>query len=114
LRSGERHRMRTESQTRWEKGVDPEAAGAAATYASELLVGLAGARWTGEAEVRGPVSPPRPISFRPAYADEVLGLEVPVAEQRDRLVRLGFAVGGDWQVEVPSWRARDVKRDIDL
>ena len=27
LRSGERHRMRTESQTRWEKGVDPELAG---------------------------------------------------------------------------------------
>ena len=33
LRSGERHRMRTESQTRWEKGVDPELAGPAATYA---------------------------------------------------------------------------------
>ena len=50
LRSGERHRMRTESQTRWEKGVDPELAAAAATYASELLVGLAGARWVGSGE----------------------------------------------------------------
>ena len=39
LRSGERHHMRTESQTRWEKGVDPELAGPAATYASQLLVG---------------------------------------------------------------------------
>ncbi|HEX7525515.1 MAG TPA: phenylalanine--tRNA ligase subunit beta, partial [Gaiellaceae bacterium] len=37
LKSGERHRMRSESQTRWEKGVDPEAAGYAARYASQLL-----------------------------------------------------------------------------
>src|SRR3954467_5881677 len=58
LRSGERHRMRTESQTRWEKGVDPELAGPAATYASELLAELSGARWTGEADVRGELQPP--------------------------------------------------------
>ena len=55
LRSGERHHMRTESQTRWEKGVDPELAGPAATYASQLLAELAGARWTGETDVRGEV-----------------------------------------------------------
>jgi phenylalanyl-tRNA synthetase beta chain len=114
LRSGERHRMRTESQTRWEKGVDPEAAGFAATYASELLVALAGARWVGEGEVRAPMQPPPPIAFRPAYTNEVLGFDVPEAEQHDRLERLGFGVADDWQVKVPSWRARDVRRDIDL
>ena len=69
LRSGERHRMRTESQTRWEKGVDPELAGPAATYASQLLAELAGARWTGEAEVRGEIPPPAVIAFRPGYTD---------------------------------------------
>ena len=114
LRSGERLRMRTESQTRWEKGVDPELAGAAATYASELLVALAGARWTGDGEVRAePVSPPA-IAFQPSHTDRVLGLTIAEPEQRDRLERLGFAVGGDWTVQTPSWRARDVRRDIDL
>jgi phenylalanyl-tRNA synthetase beta chain len=114
LRSGERQHMRTESQTRWEKGVDPELAGPAATYASQLLVELAGARWTGEAEVRAEL-PARPvIRYDPAYADTVLGLEIAEDEQRDRLARLGFHVTKDWTVTTPSWRARDVRRDIDL
>ena len=114
LRSGERHRTRSEAQTRWEKGVDPEAAALAATYASQLLAELAGARWTGETEVRGPVPERRAIAFDPGYTDRVLGAEVPREEQRERLGRLGFDVSGDWQVRVPTWRARDVRRDIDV
>jgi phenylalanyl-tRNA synthetase beta chain len=114
LRSGERHRMRTESQTRWEKGVDPELAGPAATYASQLLVELAGARWTGEADVRGELPPPPVVRYDPAYANAVLGLEIAEGEQRERLTGLGFDVTDDWTVTTPSWRARDVRRDIDL
>ncbi|MCW2963968.1 MAG: phenylalanyl-tRNA synthetase, beta subunit [Actinomycetia bacterium] len=114
LRSGERHRMRTESQTRWEKGVDAEVAGPAATYASQLLVELAGARWTGEREVRGEIPAPPVIAFRPGYTNDVLGLEVPEDEQRDRLGRLGFGVDPDWTVHTPTWRRRDVPRDIDV
>jgi phenylalanyl-tRNA synthetase beta chain len=114
LRTGERHRMRTEGQTRWEKGVDPELAGPAATYASQLLVELAGARWTGEGEVRGEIPAPPVIAFRPGYTNDVLGLEVPEDEQRDRLGRLGFGVDQDWNVQTPTWRRRDVRRDIDV
>jgi phenylalanyl-tRNA synthetase beta chain len=114
LRSGERHHTRTESQTRWEKGVDPELAGAAAAYASQLLVELSGARWTGEGEARSDWPPPATIAYRPAQAAAVLGLEIGEAEQRDRLERLGFGVDQDWTVHTPSWRARDVRRDIDL
>jgi phenylalanyl-tRNA synthetase beta chain len=114
LRSGERHRMRTESQTRWEKGVDPQLAGPASTYASQLLAELCGARWTGESDVRGDVPEPAAIPYRPARATEVLGFEIPEAEQRDRLERLGFRVADDWRVDVPTWRARDVRREIDV
>ena len=114
LRSGERHRMRTESQTRWEKGVDPELAGPAATYASQLLVELAGARWTGEGEVRGEIPPPPVIAFRPGYTNDVLGMEVAEEEQRGWLGRLGFGVDDDWTVHTPTWRRRDVRRDIDV
>jgi phenylalanyl-tRNA synthetase beta chain len=114
LRSGERHGMRTEGQTRWEKGVDPELAAPAATYATQLLVELAGARWVGEGEARGNIAAPPVIAYRPGYADDVLGLEVPEAEQRERLGRLGFGVDAEWTVHTPSWRARDVRRDIDV
>ncbi len=114
IRSGERHRMRSEAQTRWEKGVDPEAAALAATYASQLLAELAGARWTGETEVRAEPAPPPVIDYRPQYADETVGLEISEDEQRERLARLGFEVSDDWTVRAPTWRARDVRRDIDV
>ena len=114
IRSGERHRMRSEAQTRWEKGVDPESAELAARYASQLLGELAGARWTGETEVREPPVAPPSIAYRPSRASAVAGLEVDEGEQRERLTRLGFAVGEDWTVSVPTWRARDVRREIDV
>ncbi|MGH3105191.1 MAG: phenylalanine--tRNA ligase subunit beta, partial [Gaiellaceae bacterium] len=50
MRTSERHGLRTEGSNRWEKGVDPYLAEQASTYATELLVALAGARWTGHAE----------------------------------------------------------------
>jgi len=114
IRSGERHRMRSEAQTRWEKGVDPEAAQLAAAYASELLAELAGARWTGETELRAEPASPAVIAYRPRYASDSIGLEIAEAEQRERLGRLGFQVSDDWQVTVPTWRARDVRRDVDV
>ena len=70
----------------------PGAAAYAASYASELLAELAGARWTGETEVRGEAPAPPRIAFRPAYASEALGLAMPEDEQRERLARLGFEV----------------------
>jgi len=44
----------------------------------------------------------------------VIGLEVPPGEQRATLLGLGFDVSDDWDVTVPTWRARDVTREIDL
>jgi phenylalanyl-tRNA synthetase beta chain len=114
LRSGERHHMRSEGQTRWEKGVDYHLASVAASYATELFAELAGARWTGENEVRADPPPAPRIEYRPAYASEALGLDVPEDEQRERLGRLGFVVEDDWTVVTPSWRGRDVRRDIDV
>ena len=114
IRSGERHRMRSEAQTRWEKGVDPEAAALSATYASQLLAELAGARWTGETELRADPAPATVIAYRPQYANATVGLEIAEDEQRERLGRLGFQVTDDWSVTVPTWRARDVRRDIDV
>src|SRR5205085_8598985 len=81
LRSGERHHMRTEGQTRWEKGVDPYLAEPAAQYATQLLVELTGGRWTGEAEVRGELPAPPAMPFRPRRTGEVIGLELDEPEQ---------------------------------
>jgi phenylalanyl-tRNA synthetase beta chain len=113
LRMSRRLHMRTEGSTRWEKGVDPYLAGPAAVYATQLLVQLAGARWTGHVDVQGAL-PPRPVvTLRPELAERLSGLAFPAEEQRERLRSLGFEVDGD-TVTVPTWRALDVTRPVDL
>ena len=67
LRTSRRLRLRTESSTRWEKGVDPYAAEQAAVYATQLLVELAGARWTGHTDVNDGL-PERPRGHARARA----------------------------------------------
>jgi len=114
LLSGERLRVRSEAQTRWEKGVAPELAEQAAVYATELLVDLTGARWTGHADVKADLPEQPVIRLRPERAEAVVGIPIPADEQRVRLARLGFEVSDDWDVRVPPWRRRDVHREIDL
>ena len=112
-RSSERIRLRTEGSNRWEKGVDPYLAEQAAVWATELLVELAGARWTGHRDVKDEL-PSRPVvELRPEYANAVIGLEVPAAEQVEILSRLGIEKQ-DSTFVVPTWRARDLTREIDL
>jgi phenylalanyl-tRNA synthetase beta chain len=113
LRSSERHALRTEGSNRWEKGVDPYLAPQAAALATELLVELTGAEWAGDTDVKGELPDPPTLSLRTDRVNRVVGLEIPPDEQRGALERLGFEVE-DWNVTVPTWRALDVTREIDL
>jgi phenylalanyl-tRNA synthetase beta chain len=111
LDSSERLTLRTEGSNRWEKGVDPHLAGPAAAMATRLLVELAGARWTGATDAQGELPSPVVIPLRSARVTGVLGLAVP--DEAEILGKLGFEKenGG---YRVPTWRARDVTREIDL
>jgi phenylalanyl-tRNA synthetase beta chain len=109
-RTSERLRLRTEGSNRWEKGVDPYLAEPAANLATQLLTETAGADWVGDTDVQGTL-PDRPqIRYRPERADEVVGIPTAPADQDRLLQRLGFEPG----VVVPTWRARDVTREIDV
>jgi phenylalanyl-tRNA synthetase beta chain len=111
--TSERLRLRTEGSNRWEKGVDPYLAEQAALLATQLLVELAGARWTGHVDVHEGLPEPPSIRFRPERTDAVIGIETSPEEQHEILRRLGFRVDGD-TVSVPTWRARDVTREVDV
>ena len=113
LRSSERHSLRTEGSNRWEKGVDPYVAGPAATYATQLIVELSGGRWTGAEDVQAELPQPALIELRPQRASGLMGLDVPAAEQAELLGRVGFE-RLDGGFRVPTWRARDVTREVDL
>jgi phenylalanyl-tRNA synthetase beta chain len=113
FRTSERLRLRTEGSNRWEKGVDPYLAEPAADLATQLLAETAGAFWAGHADVHEGL-PERPvIRYRPERADEVIGLETPAADQLAWLKRLAFE-SHDGEVVVPTWRARDVTREVDV
>ena len=112
-RTSERLRLRTEGSNRWEKGVDPYLAGPAADLATQLLLELAGADWAGDVDVNDGLPHPPVVAYRPERADAVIGIETPPEDQYDLLARLGFERDGDGVV-VPTWRARDVSREIDV
>jgi phenylalanyl-tRNA synthetase beta chain len=112
-RTSERLRLRTEGSNRWEKGVDPHLAGPAAELATQLLVELAGAEWGGHVDVNDGLPESPVVGYRPERADAVIGIETPADEQYTLLGRLGFERDGD-RVVVPTWRARDVTREIDV
>ena len=113
LRASERLRLRT--------GLEPLGEGRrsvpgapAAQLATRLILESSGARWVGEGEAIAELPPPPRVHFRPRRADAVIGLEVEPGEQNDILTSIGFEVAEDWNVTVPTWRSRDVTREIDL
>jgi phenylalanyl-tRNA synthetase beta chain len=113
FRTSERLRLRTEGSNRWEKGVDPYLAEQAAKLATQLIVEHAGASWVGHADVHAGLPEPPVVRFRPERTDVVLGIETTTDEQHAILRRLEFGVDGE-QVSVPTWRAGDVTREIDV
>jgi phenylalanyl-tRNA synthetase beta chain len=113
FKTSERLRLRTEGSNRWEKGVDPYLATPSAELATQLLLDLAGADWTAHTDAHAGL-PERPVvRYRPERADAVIGLETPADDQYALLGRLGFD-RDDGAVVVPTWRARDVTREIDV
>lgn len=114
LQTSERLALRTEGSNRWEKGVDPHLAEQAAVLASRLIVDLTGGELTGSVDIHTGL-PERPVvRLRPERSDRIIGLAVAQDEQRAILERLGFEVSEAWDVTVPTWRARDVTREIDV
>ena len=91
-RTAARYALRSEASLRFEKGQDHAVARLAADRTAQLV-----ATWAGGRVARGVVDsdpterPPRRVAFRPARVDRVLGVTIPVAEQRELLERVGVA-----------------------
>ncbi len=114
LHTSERIKLRTEGSNRWEKGVDPYLASQAATLATDLIVAHAGGRWVGHVDVHAELPAPPVVRLRPDRASAVIGLDVDDAEQRRILTALGAEQTGENAFTVPTWRSRDLTREIDL
>ncbi|MCQ4082691.1 phenylalanine--tRNA ligase subunit beta [Streptomyces sp. RB6PN25] len=114
-RTGRRHKLISEASKRFERGVDPEAASAAAQRTVDLLVLLAGG--TAEAGVTEIISPsaPRTVSMAADHPDKVAGMEYGRETVVRRLQQIGCDVYGSDElvVTVPSWRP-DLSEPNDL
>ncbi|MGW0735431.1 phenylalanine--tRNA ligase subunit beta [Streptomyces sp. NPDC002851] len=114
-RTGRRHKLTSEASKRFERGVDPQAAPAAAQRTVDLLVLLAGG--TAEAGVTEFIAPtaPHTITIPADHPDKVAGMDYGRETVVRRLQEVGCDVYGQDQltVTVPSWRP-DLRDPNDL
>ncbi|MEU9449384.1 phenylalanine--tRNA ligase subunit beta [Streptomyces sp. NPDC048277] len=105
-RTARRHKLSSEASRRFERGVDPQAAAAAAQRTVDLLVLLAGG--TAEAGVTEVIAPsaPHTITVAANHPDKVAGVEYGRETVVRRLQEVGCDVYGQDEliVTVPSWR----------
>ncbi|MEV7885360.1 phenylalanine--tRNA ligase subunit beta [Streptomyces sp. NPDC002817] len=105
-RTARRHKLSSEASRRFERGVDPAAAAAAAQRTVDLLVLLAGGTAdAGVTEVATP-SAPHTIAVPADHPDKVAGVEYGRETVVRRLQQVGCDVYGQDEliVTVPSWR----------
>ncbi|MEV7300712.1 phenylalanine--tRNA ligase subunit beta [Streptomyces clavifer] len=105
-RTARRHKLSSEASRRFERGVDPQAAAAAAQRTVDLLVLLAGG--TAEAGVTEFSAPsaPHTIAMPADHPDKVAGVSYGRETVVRRLQQVGCDVYGQDEliVTVPSWR----------
>ncbi|MFE2674574.1 phenylalanine--tRNA ligase subunit beta [Streptomyces hygroscopicus] len=105
-RTARRHKLSSEASRRFERGVDPQAASAAAQRTVDLLVLLAGG--TAEVGVTEIIAPsaPHTITLPADHPDKVAGVPYGRETVVRRLQQIGCDVYGadDLTVTVPSWR----------
>ncbi|MFD7877796.1 phenylalanine--tRNA ligase subunit beta, partial [Streptomyces sp. NPDC059766] len=105
-RTARRHKLSSEASRRFERGVDPQAAAAAAQRTVDLLVLLAGG--TADAGVTEVIAPsaPHTIALPAGHPDKVAGVVYGRETVVRRLQEIGCDVYGQDEllVTVPSWR----------
>ncbi|MER7924559.1 MULTISPECIES: phenylalanine--tRNA ligase subunit beta [unclassified Streptomyces] len=105
-RTARRHKLASEASKRFERGVDPQAASAAAQRTVDLLVLLAGG--TADAGVTEVIAPsaPHTITIPADHPDKVAGVTYGRETVVRRLQEVGCDVYGQDEliVTVPSWR----------
>ncbi|MEV4948656.1 phenylalanine--tRNA ligase subunit beta [Streptomyces sp. NPDC053755] len=114
-RTARRHKLASEASKRFERGVDPQAAAAAAQRTVDLLVLLAGG--TAEAGVTEILAPsaPRTVAMPADHPDRVAGVGYGRETVVRRLQEIGCDVYGQDElvVTVPTWRP-DLNEPNDL
>ena len=91
-RTAFRYALRSEASLRFEKGQEHRLARLGADRTARLIAEWADGRVAAGVVDTNPVEPPPVhLAFRPARVNRLLGVDLPTAEQRDLLARVGVA-----------------------
>ena len=106
-RTARRHKLWSEAARRYERGVDPQVAGAGVARVVQLLEELGG----GTADDLGATIDnsvaPSPIDLPDGYVAKIIGVEFSADEVTESLTEIGttvVATEGGWSVTPPTWR----------
>ena len=113
-----RHGMHTDASHRFERGADWSCAPLACDRVGELILASAGGELQGEQiDTVARRVERAPIALHRSEVNRILGIDLDEDEIQRILGRLGFgltrASGGDFSVQIPTWRL-DVEREVDL
>ena len=109
--------LMSDSNYRFERGVDPVAIDEASLRACQLIIESGGGTLAeGMVDVWANPHQPLHVSMRPARVNAVLGIEIPVQRQEQILAGLGLSPKADGEkltCTIPPYRA-DLTREVDL
>lgn len=113
------HQAVSESSQRFARGVDGLAISGLLAEAVRRIILVAGGRAGAAvtAELSAPPARCEAIGYRPERTRRLLGVSLDDKEQLRALARMGAQIEDGapaWRVTPPSWRRRDVWREVDL
>ena len=112
-RTAKRLGVNSDAKYRFERGVDTGFLMDGMDLATQMVLDICGGE-PSEVVVAGDIpTPPPSIKFDTALNKRLTGLDMNEGAMRKILTDLGFSVGKDWTVEVPTWR-RDATEGADL
>ncbi|MET0447102.1 MAG: phenylalanine--tRNA ligase subunit beta, partial [Aeromicrobium sp.] len=106
-RTARRHKLPSEAAKRYERGVDPEIAGLAASRVAHLLVELAGGEITGTGSSWVESTAPATIALPTGFVDGLIGVDYSSDEITDALTMIGATLvptDAGYDVTPPTWR----------
>ncbi|HYD24128.1 MAG TPA: phenylalanine--tRNA ligase subunit beta [Croceibacterium sp.] len=105
--------LTSDARTRFERGVDPAFLGPGLEMLTALILEVCGGEPSEVVHAGSAPMETAVVGYDPSLAARLGGVDIPEAEQRAILERLGFAVDKDWTVTAPSWRP-DVDAAADI
>jgi phenylalanyl-tRNA synthetase beta chain len=114
--TGRKLGINSDARYRFERGVDPAFMVPGLEMATRMVLDLAGGTPSEIVAAGNPEAPECVIDFPQSELERLAGIDVPLAEMRRVLERLGFFVAGQGErvkIAVPSWRP-DVQGKADI